>query len=302
MYTVQVPATTANLGPGFDCLGMALSCCNSVSFAFMESGLEIQIPEGDVGKIPTDEKNLIYRVFCRTLERYNEKIPGLRFIQTNDIPTMRGMGSSAACVVAAVAMANVYLKNAIPLQDMLDICTEEEGHPDNILPAILGGITVGCMDEGKVHYIRMAPPKGLYAVVFVPRFSLSTRKARNALPKMVSMEEAVFNVSHASLLTGALAAGNLELLRHAMQDRLHQPYRKALIPEYDDIVAISNANGALATCLSGAGPTMIAYVSESNTGFCDAVRAEAASLENGWTVRRLDIMEQGYTITERNEA
>ncbi len=298
MYKVQVPATTANLGPGFDSLGMALSCCNSVSFAFMESGLEIQLPEKDRGRIPEDEKNLIYRVFCRTVERYGQQVPGVRFSQTNDIPAMRGMGSSAACVVAAVAMANVYLENKISLQEMLDICTEEEGHPDNILPAILGGITVGCMDEGNVRYVRIAPPKGLYTVVFVPSFSLSTKKARSALPQSVSLKDAVFNLSHAALLTAALAQGDIDILQHAIKDKLHQPYRKALIPEYDDIVAISNAHGAVATCLSGAGPTMIAYLPESNTDFCSAVMPEVKRLKNNWTVCRMDISETGYTVTK----
>lgn len=298
MYTVRVPATTANLGPGFDCLGMALSCHNSVSFEFMDVGLHITLPEQDRRRIPADEKNLIYRVFCRTLERYGKKAPGLRFSQVNNIPAMRGMGSSAACVVAAVAMANVYLNGTITQQELLDICTEEEGHPDNILPAVLGGVTVGCLDGKTVRFVRMEPPKGLYATVFIPDFPLSTKKARKALPETVALQDAVFNLSHASLLTAALAAGDIALLQHAMQDRLHQPYRKALVPEYDDIVAICQAHGALATCLSGAGPTMIAFLSKQNTDFPGTAARDAARLKNRWEVRPMQISQQGYTVEE----
>lgn len=295
MRTITIPATSANLGPGFDCLGLALSCYNSVSFDFMQSGLTIDLQNTDLGRIPADERNLIYRVFADTLRRYGRAVPGVHFAQKNGIPAMRGMGSSAACVVAGVVMANEYLGQTLDIQQMIDLCTEHEGHPDNILPALLGGFTVGCMDEKRVRYARFTPPENLLCAVFIPPFSLSTRKARAALPELVTLKDAVFNLSHASLLTAAIASGQIELLQYAMRDTLHQPYRMPLVPGYAEIVRIAQDAGAMATCLSGAGPTMISFL-KSSEGFLDAVKPELKALGGGWKVRLLHIDPYGYRV------
>lgn len=295
MRTISIPATSANLGPGFDCLGMALSCHNTISFEFIPEGLRIDLEVQDCGRIPADNRNLIYRVFCNTLSKYGIEPPGVHFSQVNDIPAMRGMGSSAACVVGGVAMANAYMGETMSVQDMLNACAAEEGHPDNILPALLGGVTVGIMDGGYVRYMRIDAPDALRCVVFIPPFSLSTRKARAALPKTVSMEDAVFNLSHASLLTAALACGDLPMLRFAMQDRIHQPYRKSLVPGYEDIVRIASEQGALAVCLSGAGPTMIAFL-DYEEGFLKEVQPALDALNCGWQARLLHIDPHGYRI------
>ena len=295
MRTITIPASSANMGPGFDCLGVALTCYNTVSFEFTEDGLQIDLPVQDGGRIPADARNLVYRVFADTLKAYGEKLPGVHFSQTNDIPAMRGMGSSSACVVAGVAMANAYLGGRISMDEQIKFCADEEGHPDNILPTLLGGFTVGCIDGGEVHYLRFGPPQGLKCALFIPPFSLSTRKARAALPKTVALRDAVFNLSHASLVAAAMARGELSLLRYAMQDVLHQPYRKPLVPGYDDIVRIASDAGALATCLSGAGPAMIAFV-EGGDGFVEMVRPALDALNAGWQVRLLEIDPQGYRV------
>lgn len=295
MRTITIPATSANLGPGFDCLGIALGCYNSVSFSFEESGLQIDLQKTDLGRIPADHRNLVYRVFADTLRRYGKDVPGLHFAQKNGIPAMRGMGSSAACVVAGVVMANEYLGNTLSKQEMIDLCTAQEGHPDNILPALLGGFTVGCMEGAHTHYARFAPPNGLLCAVFIPPFSLSTRKARAALPEMVTFRDAVFNLSHASMLTAAIASGKIELLSHAMQDVLHQPYRMSLVPGYEEIVRIAREAGAMATCLSGAGPTMISFL-KSGEGFLDAVRPGLKALGGGWKAKLLEIDPSGYRV------
>lgn len=295
MRTITIPATSANLGPGFDCLGIALGCYNSVSFEFAKSGLTIDLQNTDLGRIPSDERNLVYRVFADTLRRHHREIPGVHFAQKNGIPAMRGMGSSAACVVAGVAMANEYLGNTLTMQQMIDLCAEQEGHPDNILPALLGGFTVGCMDEKRVRYARFTPPEHLACAVFIPPFSLSTRKARAALPAMVTLKDAVFNLSHASLLTAAIASGEIDLLQYAMRDALHQPYRMPLVPGYREIVRIAQGAGAIATCLSGAGPTMISFL-KGGEGFLEAVKPELKALDGGWKVRVLNIDPCGYRV------
>lgn len=295
MRTITIPATSANLGPGFDCLGVALSCYNSVSFEFIQSGLMIDLQNTDLGRIPADERNLIYRVFADTLRRYNREVPGIHFAQKNGIPAMRGMGSSAACVVAGVAMANVYMGETLTMQEMIDLCTAQEGHPDNILPALLGGFTVGCMDDKQVRYVRFAPPQSLICAVFIPPFSLSTRKARAALPELVTLKDAVYNLSHASLLTAAIASGEIDLLQYAMRDTLHQPYRMPLVPGYQEIVRIAQGAGALATCLSGAGPTMISFL-KSGMGFLEAVKPQLNTLGGGWKVKLLNIDPCGYRV------
>ncbi len=295
MKTIQLPASTANMGPGFDSMGAALTCYNTISFEVIDKGLVIDLEPQDRNIIPADSRNLIYRTFCRTLQKYGVPIPGLHFSQHNKIPPMRGMGSSSACIVGGVAMADYVMGNVMTQQDMLDICALEEGHPDNVLPTILGGIVVGCIEGEHVRYVRVDPPKGLQCAVFVPNFSLSTRKARAALPETVPLKDAVFNLSHAALLAAALAKGDLSLLHCAMQDRLHQPYRMPLVPEFEKIVEIALAQGALSVCLSGAGSTMIAFL-ENGQGFAQAVEPQLTQLKNKWELQMLQIDTQGFQI------
>jgi len=297
MRTITVPASSANMGPGFDCLGVALACYNTISFEFMPDGLKIDLPVEDRGRIPADERNLIYRVFADTLKACGVRVPGVHFAQRNGIPAMRGMGSSSACVVGGIVMANAYMGDKLAMRELIALCAEEEGHPDNILPTLLGGFTVGCIDGDEVHYLRFDPPADLRCALFIPPFSLSTRKARAALPKTVPLRDAVFNLSHASLVTAAIASGQVPMLRYAMQDALHQPYRKPLVPGYDDIVRIAADAGALATCLSGAGPAMIAFL-EGGEGFLEAVRPALAALGGGWQAELLEIDPHGYRVEE----
>lgn len=293
MKTIIIPATSANIGPGFDCLGLALCCYNTISFAFMEEGLRIDLQPQDRDKIPADKRNLIYRIFNNTLQKLGVKTPGLHIAQTNDIPAMRGMGSSAACVVGGVWMADAYIGGTLSLQDKIELCAAEEGHPDNILPAIIGGITVGGIDGDDVRYVRIAPPAAMRLCVFVPPFTLSTRKARAALPKSITMQDAVFNLSHAALLTGALATGDLSLLSFAVQDRLHQPYRRPLVPGYDEIERIAKAHGALCVYLSGAGPCMIG-IWEGEISGVEELSSQTEGL--GWRAMSLQVDEQGCRI------
>lgn len=297
MKKITIPATSANLGPGYDCMGLALSLYNTIAFEFMDKGLHIDLPEKDRNSIPADARNLIYRVFCNTLHEHGKTPPGVRFKQTNDIPPVRGLGSSAACVVGGVVMADAYLGNCMTTQEMLEFCTAEDGHPDNVLPALVGGITVGCVEGRHVPYVRFDAPAHLQCAVLIPPFVLSTRKARAVLPSMVPFADAVFNHSHTALLSAALCTGELSLLRFAMQDRLHQPYRESLIPNYAKVVEIACRHGALSSCLSGAGPTIIAFLDGSEpSDYIARVQKDLDDLGALWQAQMLQIDRQGCTI------
>lgn len=297
MKTITIPATSANMGPGFDCMGLALRIYNTISFEFMEKGLKIDLPEQDRRVIPTDARNLIYRVFCNTLHEHGVTPPGLHFAQTNEIPSVRGLGSSAACVVGGVIMADIYMGEKMSVMDKLELCAAEDGHPDNVLPALIGGIAVGCIEGRKVYYERFDAPENLRIAAFVPPFPLATKKARQALPAMVPYQDAVFNLSRAALLASALAKGNLSLLKPAMQDRLHQPYREPLIPGYQDILRIAEENGALSVCLSGAGPTVTAFLEGDGKAFEKRAAAALEALSTGWRLHLLEVDREGCVIT-----
>lgn len=295
MQTIRVAASSANMGPGFDCMGIALNIFNEIDFELRPSGLTIELDECDRGVIPTDETNMIYRVFADVLAKHGAPVPGLYIRQRNDIPVMHGLGSSSACIVGGILMANEAMGNAMSFEEILDLAATTEGHPDNVLPVLLGGITVGAIHDGRVVHRRFDAPKGLRCAVFIPDFTLSTKKAREVLPKQVSMADAVFNMSHAALLAAGLAQGDITVMRDALRDRLHQDYRKSLIMGYDDVIALCERNGAMAACLSGAGPTLIAYL-DGGEGFVEAVEPKLAAIPGGWQVRLVDVCTEGAHV------
>jgi homoserine kinase len=279
-------------------MGLALNVYNTITFEFLERGLTIELPERDRTAIPADARNLIYRVFCNTLHEHGVTSPGLYFRQTNDIPPVRGLGSSAACVVGGVLMADAYLGGKMSIEEKLEFCAAEDGHPDNVLPALLGGVALGCMDGRKVHYVHFQAPESLCCVAMIPPFALETKKARAALPDMVPFQDAVFNLSRAALLAAALSKGDLSLLTGAMQDRLHQPYREPLIPHYNEVSGIARKHGALSVCLSGAGPTILAFLEDMPVGYMENVQRDLNTLNAGWVAQLLQVDARGAFMTE----
>lgn len=263
MIRVQVPATTANLGPGFDCLGMALKLYNYVEMKQLESGLIIEVQGDGVGSIPTDQRNIVYGAAQRVFNKVAYQPSGLKIRLTNHIPTCRGLGSSAAAIVGGVLAANILSGNKLSPKELLEIATEMEGHPDNVAPAMLGGIVVSAVMEGEIQTIKIDPPSKLKTIVAVPDFQLSTKRAREVLPSQVTMQDAVFNVGHVALLVAALCQGQLDKLGYAMEDRLHQSYRSALVPGMKKVLAAAKLAGAKGVVLSGAGPTLIAFADKS---------------------------------------
>lgn len=267
---VKVPASTANLGPGFDSLGMALELYGYIDMGFAET-TTIQCIGKHMQGIPTDKTNLTYKVAQMVFEAAGESHPELDIAMYTDIPLTRGLGSSASAIVGALAAANALIGGKLSDDELFQIASRLEKHPDNVGASLFGGIVVAFWDGERAEYIRLEPDSRLEALVAIPRFQLSTEKARHALPKQVTMQDAVFNLSHSSLLTAAFATGNLAMIKHAMKDALHQPYRAALVPGMDTILREATNHGALGIALSGAGPTMLALV--------DTTSAEKAELE-----------------------
>ncbi len=263
MIRVQVPATTANLGPGFDTLGMALKLYNTVEMQLIPKGLVIEIFGDGASDIARNERNLVYRAAVKVFEQTGYQPSGLKIKLTNQIPLSRGLGSSAAAIVGGIVAANKLAGSKLSTETLLALATEMEGHPDNVAPALLGGIVVSAAVEGEVQWAKIQPPLGLKTVVAIPDFKLSTRSAREVLPGQVSLSDAVFNVSRTALLVAALCQGDLSKLSYAMEDRLHQNYRAALIPGMKKVLAATKLAGAKGVVLSGAGPTVIALADDN---------------------------------------
>lgn len=258
MVRVKVPATTANLGPGFDCLGLALNLYNMVEMALADK-LVITVRGEGAQDIARDETNIVYQAARKVFEQVGFSYAGLSIQLDNQIPTARGLGSSASAIVGGLMAANALSGDKLGISEILALATAMEGHPDNVAPALFGGLVISVTADRTVQTIRLEPPQELLGVVAVPDFQLSTKLAREVLPVQVPLKDAVFNLSRTALLVGALCQGNLALLGPAMEDRLHQPFRAKLVPGLEAVIAAAKSAGAAGVTLSGAGPSVIAF-------------------------------------------
>ena len=271
--TVKVPATSANLGPGFDTLGMALSFYDElVVEAVADSKVVVEVHGEGAGEVATDENNLVAKAIAYTFKKVGQKLPGLKLTAHNVIPHGRGMGSSGAAVVSGIVAAKGLLEGITEISDelLLNIATEIEGHPDNVAPALFGGLTIAWEDETGPHHKKLFVHRGVSPLELVPKHKMSTALARSLKPESVPHDDAVFNVSRSALLIAALTQSP-ELLLAATEDRLHQDYRAAAMPETDAIVKLMREHGHAAV-VSGAGPSVLVLA----TG--PAERLEAAKL------------------------
>lgn len=253
---VKVPASTANLGPGFDTLGMALSLYSWIEMKPAESTV-FHLYGNELKGLPADKSNLVYQVAQSVFAEAGVSVPELEISMVSDIPLTRGLGSSASAIVGALFAANLLIGQPLDQAKLFDMATALENHPDNVGASLFGGIITAVWDGTHADVLRIEPPAELEVLVAIPDFQLSTSKAREALPRQVSLQDAVFNVSRTSLLTAALAAGRLDLIPAAMRDRLHQPYRASLVPGMARILEEATEHGALGAALSGAGPTLL---------------------------------------------
>lgn len=255
---IRVPATTANLGPGFDCLGMALDIFNEVTVASSPS-LTISIQGEGAGQISLGEDNLVYRAMLTVFNKLGKPVPGLTINCYNRIPLSRGLGSSAAAVAGGLVAANELLGQPLSTDELLQLGAKMEGHADNIAPALIGGCQIVYQEAGKYYNAPVPLPANLRAILYIPDFAISTTHARNVLPAQVPRTDAVFNLGRVALLTLALVTGKLEYLRAATQDRLHQPARQSLFPAMENLFRSALDAGALGVFLSGSGSTILAF-------------------------------------------
>jgi homoserine kinase len=256
-HSFRVPASTSNLGAGFDALSLALQRYLKVSVE-PAAAFEIVANGVDASSIPTTPDNLIRRVADRVAKGRGKQLPPFRMTIENEIPLARGMGSSAAAIIAGVTCYELAADDRLTEGEILQYALEFESHPDNLAAALRGGLVATAMaDDGDVLIAKLSVADGVKTVVVIPAFELSTEKARGVLPQTYSRKDAVYNIQRSALTIAALTTGNWALLREAMKDRIHQPYRAPLIPGFDEILRIDTP-GLLSVALSGAGPTVLA--------------------------------------------
>lgn len=287
---VRVPATSANLGPGFDVAGLAVTLYNTFTFELIDSGFEIVgCPEQFSGA-----DNMTYQSFLRGAEACGLKFGGVRIECKDEVPYTRGLGSSSTCIVAGIVGAFAFMERYEDRQAILNLATEIEGHPDNVAPAIFGGLTVSVMGDS-VTTLQIPVKNDYRFVALIPPFTLSTELSRSVLPAEVSRKDAIGNISHLSLLVASLINGYDEGLRIGFHDHLHQPYRGSLIDGYDDIIRCLEADPAILGCyLSGAGPTIMAVIHADDLMGVVRIKEELGHLLDGWDVQKLELDLQGF--------
>lgn len=272
MVEVRVPASSANMGPGFDCFGIALSLYNTIRVSETDSGLKI-IDSGNGEFIPQDKNNLIYRSVIRAFDEVGYSFRGLQISQNSCIPMTRGLGSSSSCIVGGLIAGNIISGRRLTPQRIFELADEIEGHPDNVAPALFGGFCISCRDGGKLYRKTIRPDGKIKFVAMIPNYFVATKKSRTLLPKAVITEDAVYNISHASMLAAAFATGDYSNLDIFTSDRLHQPYREPIIDHMEEIFKASERLGACAAYLSGSGPTIVALVPAEDREFSEKMRS-----------------------------
>lgn len=247
------------MGAGFDVLGIGLCLYSTLQITETNGGLLI-CDNDETGFVPKDEKNLVYRAAMRVFDYVGYTPRGLKISQHSHIPMTRGLGSSSACIIGGMVAANIISGRRLSYHDILNMATDLEGHPDNVAPALYGGLCVSAVDNGIVYTKSAKISRRLKAAVFIPEYPVSTKKSRCTVPDEYSRKDAVFNISRAALMYAAMTSADTGLLKTACDDRMHQPYRKSNIEGYDFIFDMAYSLGAKAVYLSGSGPTIIAVI------------------------------------------
>jgi homoserine kinase len=286
---VRVPATSANLGPGFDVLGIALTLYDEFDVELGGGGpaLSLEVSGKGADNIPRDETNLVYRALERAFKKAGRPVPAARIKIRLNLPVAGGLGSSSAAIVGGLVAANAALGNPFDVDDLVNLATGMEGHPDNVTPALAGGFCTALVKDGRVRYAAWREAslfKGLRAVACVPEFKVLTETARRALPGRVPRADAVFNAAHVALLLAAVRDRRFDLLGEAMDDRLHQPYRARFVPGMAAVIQAAKRAGAYGAALSGAGPTVLA-LSPANRAAAAGRAMERAFARHGARAR-----------------
>lgn len=295
---VRVPGTSANMGPGFDSLGLALTIYNYIEAEETGNGLVIEILDAETREfLPTDEKNLVYKAMSYLFEKAGYKPKGLKLTLKSEVPVTRGLGSSSACIVGGLVCANELSGKKFTKREILNMATKIEGHSDNVCAALMGGFTVSVANKEEVFYYSHKMNGELKPLVLIPDYAVTTQKARNTLPGYYPRRDAAFNISHASLLVASLISGNYENLLCAMEDRIHEPYRKTFIDGYQRLYNKLKSYGALGTYISGSGPTLVSLVeAEDAEYFLEDINEYMQKAFPTWKVKMIDVDNEGVKI------
>lgn len=293
MIKVRVPGTSANMGPGFDTLGIALNVYNEYEFEEIEKGFKFQgIPEEFCNK-----ENIIYKAMVKCFEKAEYLYRGISInVIKQDIPISRGLGSSSSCIVAGLIGANAIMGNKLSKDEIFKLAVEIEGHPDNVAPALYGGIVISIMDNENPIYNKIEVDDEIKFIALIPDFRLSTEAAREVLPEVISMKDGVYNVGRVAMMVSAFATKNYNLLRYACKDQFHQRYRSKLIKNFDYVYNKCYYMNCLCCYLSGAGPTMMSIVSKEDTTFSLEIEKDLQKKGLNWKVIELKVDNQGAQI------
>ncbi|WP_285041770.1 homoserine kinase [Plantibacter sp. LMC-P-059a] len=294
--TVKVPATTANLGPGFDTLGLALALYDELTVTVREEpGVFVEVIGVGAGEVPTDETNLVITAIAHALRAYGRELPGLDVVARNVIPHGRGLGSSGAAIVSGIMAAKGLLEGQVELgpDDLLRLATEMEGHPDNVAPALFGGLTIAWTTDDGPQHKKLIVHRGVSPLVLVPEHTMSTELARSLQPANVPHADAAFNVSRSALLVAALTQSP-ELLLAATEDRLHQSYRAAAMPETNSLITMLREHG-FAAVVSGAGPSILVLADDPGRRL-EATALVAEHSATPWQSLMLAVDFKGATV------
>ena len=292
MTNVIVPATTANLGVGFDCLGAALTMYNEFNFTSLdrEEDLIITVIGDEADKVSRDKSNLVYQSFLKVYEKIERTPPSVKIDIKLGVPFARGLGSSATAIVGGLMGANELAGKPLSEVEIRDMAIAIEGHPDNVVPAYLGNCRLSIGEPGNWQICEIPWHSGVIPVVAIPNFELSTDEARKVLPTSISRSDAIFNISRMGLLLRGLATNNGEWLATALEDKLHQPYRKELIIGYDVVKEAAIASGAWGMVISGAGATLLALTNQENQANV------VAAMEEAWQKKRVKAIVKALTL------
>ncbi|MGM9937387.1 MAG: homoserine kinase [Candidatus Ornithomonoglobus sp.] len=298
MIYVRVPATSANMGSGFDTLGVALNLYSRLEVEERESGLEI-ITVNNAGNVQSDRSNLIYRAMDRIFTETGYSPRGLYIKQDSKIPMTRGLGSSSACIIGGMLAANVISGRKLSYSEILNIAAEMEGHPDNVGPALYGGLCISATAGRKTIVKSEKLENNLKFAVLIPDFYVATKKSRGALPELIHLRDAADNISSALILHEALVTGDYDMLRFGVRDKIHQPYRKGYIGGFDEIFDKTYDCGSKATYLSGSGPTIMSILTGDGIEFRQEMESFFRENSYSWKCMLLEVDNVGAVVSVR---
>ena len=293
---VRVPATTANIGPGFDCLGCALSLYAGFTCEILDEPGRLEIT--GCPEIYRNEDNLFVRAYRRAEREMDVRPASIRVDIHTDVPVSRGLGSSASLLAGGVAAANALNGGLLSRQTLVELCNEMEGHPDNIAPAVLGGMCASFVEDGKPVTVQVDVAENVGFIALIPNFETETKAMRAVLPKEIPFADAVFNSSRLAVMLHGFERGDLELIAKALDDRLHQPYRRPLIHEYFRAEAAAKEAGCAAFCISGSGSTCLGVCEASGAEtVAEKIQQALSDSQYEWRVRALKVDREGSVCT-----